>query len=137
MSSVPQIHAHTEHKPLYRRNHTRLLDIDQHIAWREFQHWWETRAARGVPARTRYSDNPRQAQLRPAMDDRLIWGIDFEKCFAQLAPSHQGILIILAEGDSLAIQAHKFGTSVRTMLRRRESALTQLVAIRRRYAEKD
>jgi hypothetical protein len=111
-----------------------LLDIEQHKAWREFQHWWECRAARGLPARTRYSDAPKQAQLRPAVDDRIIWSIDMERSFAQLAPSHQAILQLCVEGESVAIQAHRHGCSVRTLMRRRDDALRILAGIRRRYA---
>jgi hypothetical protein len=113
----------------------RILDIDQHKAWREFQHWWECRAAGAVPARTRYSDNPRQSQLRPCIEDRYVWSIDMSRSFAQLSPNHRAVLELLAQGESLAIRAHQMGTSIRTLLRRRDAALIQLAAIRSRYAE--
>jgi hypothetical protein len=123
--------------PPSRSRTLRLLNIDEHKAWREFQHWWESRAAGAVPSRTRYSDAPRQAQLRPAVDDRIIWSIDMGRSFEQLAPLHRAVLQLLVEGESIAIRAHQMGTSVRTLHRRRDAALQQLAAIRGRYADED
>jgi hypothetical protein len=115
----------------------RLLDIDQHKAWREFQHWWECRAARGLPARTRYSDNPKQSQQKPSTEDRIIWSIDMARSFEELAPAHRAVLELLVQGESIAIRAQHLGTSIRTLMRRRDAALTQLARIRRNYAEKN
>jgi hypothetical protein len=112
-----------------------LLDINQHKAWREFQHWWECRAAGAVPSRTRYSSNPRQSHLKPCIEDRYVWAIDMGRSFEQLSPMHRAVLELLVEGESIAIRAHQMGTSVRTLLRRRDAALVQLAAIRSRYAE--
>jgi hypothetical protein len=134
ISAIIQACATAQPRPM---RALRLLDIEEHKAWREFQHWWESRAAGGVPSRTRYTDAPRQAQLRPAIDDRIIWSIDMERSFQQLAPIHRAMLELLVSGESIAIQAHRHGTSVRTLMRRRDAALRQLAGIRRRYAEDD
>jgi hypothetical protein len=132
LSAIIQACAIAQPRPI---RALRLLNIDEHKAWREFQHWYECRAARGLPSRTRYSSAPKQAHLRPAIDDRIIWSLDMERSFNSLAPSHRAILQLLAEGESLAIRAHQMRTSVRTLLRRRDAAVRQLAAIRSRYAE--
>jgi hypothetical protein len=140
MGSAIQIHAIAGQRPAHAISNSRalrLLNIDEHKAWREFAHWWESRAAHGVPNRTRYTDRPRQSQVRPAIEDRLIWSIDMERSFCQLAYSHRELLIAIAEGESMAFVAHRQGTSIRTLLRRRDLALQILAGIRRRYAEEN
>jgi hypothetical protein len=122
--------ADTAHDRINRRNF-RLLDFSQAEAWREFQHWQESLAAHGVPAGFRYRSQPRQERTKPSIEDRYIWALDMGRSFAKLAPTHQAILLLLVSGDSIAMAAHKHGTSTRTLMRRREAALAQLAAIRR------
>ena len=136
MGSAATIRAVADRQPS-RTRVLRLLNIDEHKAWREFSHWWECRAAGAVPSRTRYSDTPRQGHLRPAIEDRYVWMIDMQRSYEQLAPSHRAVLELIAKGASISLQAHRMGTSVRTLLRRRDLALQMLAEIRRSYAEND
>jgi len=108
----------------------RLLDFNQHQAWAEFQRWHERSAG---PRIMPYRVQARQKLHKPGLEDRYIWAIDMGRSFAQLAPSHQAILLLLVSGDSLQMRAHSLGTSVRTLMRRRDAALEQLARIRSDY----